>query len=332
MTALRLLTFNSHESYVSSLSRIGYTWDVIDNLPGRYTKSWDSRIRPLPSNMRLIPLSEWNPEPASYHCIIAHSIDDLLLARKINAPKIIVLHISLDGYIAQEGNKTDSDKARKALSTYLKLIKGLAISISVMKQSSWGVSGPVIPMGIDTDYFQGYHGRIAAGLRVANQLLQKDRMLDTGTHIRIIDGFPWKLAGHNPDIPGVTAAANSEELRQLYCSYRFYLHTAREGFEDGYNAASLEAMACGMPVVCNHSSSSPVINGVNGFMSDSIPELRKAVRLLLDDQSLAVRMGMEARRTVQENFSLSQFIRNWRNAIALAVELYSGGVSTIQSI
>jgi len=323
MQSLHLLTFNSHESYVHSLSGVGHTWDVIDQLPGRYTKAWDKRIRPVPENMSLIPLSDWQPESRRYDCVIAHSIDDLLLAKRITAPKIIVLHISLDGYIAQEGNKIDAAKARDAMHTYIKLIKGTAVSISKMKQRSWGVAGPVIPMGVDTEFFNGYHGKIRSGLRVANQFIQKSLLLDAETHLKIIDGFPWKLTGHNPDINGVTAASSAEELRELYRSHRFYLHTAREGFEDGYNAASLEAMACGMPVVCNLNSTSPVISGVNGFMSDSTSDLREAVQLLLKDHTLAAKMGAEARNTVIQKFSLTLFIKNWNDAISDAINNFN---------
>lgn len=315
----KLLTFNSHEAYVYALSRIGHQWHVIDNLPGRYTCSWDTSIRPIPENVTLIPFSEFKPEQTTYDCIIAHSIDDLLIVKKTLAPKILIIHNSLNGYIAQEGNKIAAQDVQKVLNTYLEIIKGSVVSVSEMKRSSWGVKGSVIPPFVDGNFFQGYSGEIAAGLRVANQIFLKHLMLDLDTHAQITAGFPVKLVGYNPDIPNVQRAKDIFELRQLYCSYRFYIHTAKEGYEDGYNFASLEAMACGMPVVCNEHSSSPIVNGVNGVMSRSIDELREGIERLCADLTFAKKLGAAARETVLQKFSLQKFTDNWNEAIAKAI-------------
>ena len=136
MKPLRLLTLNSHEAYVYSLSRLGHHLDIIDQLPGRYTKSWDKRIRPVPENCRLLTLNEAYQYSKEYDCLIAHSIDDLLLFKAIPLPKIVIIHISLTGYVYQEGNKVELNKARVALNTYLQKIQALAVSVSKMKSLS----------------------------------------------------------------------------------------------------------------------------------------------------------------------------------------------------
>jgi glycosyltransferase involved in cell wall biosynthesis len=322
LEAARLLTFNCHDAYIHSLSSIGYQWDVVDHLPGRYISSWDSRIRPVPDNVRLIGLEECLRAKNKYHCIIAHNINDLLDVKSLPCPKILVLHVSLTGYVQQEGGVAEAAKMRSVLQLYLSRIGALCVAISPMKQKTWGVNGPIIPPYIDGDFFQGYHGAIASGLRVGNQFGNKNIILDWETHSAIANGFPLKLVGYNPDLPEVEPAGSWVELRNYYQNYRFYLHTAKYDYEDGYNLASLEAMATGMPVVCNWHPSSPIIDGVNGFMSRDAAELRERIKELLGDRRLAAKLGRAAREWVLDNHRQSDFIRRWHQAIDQAVEIF----------
>lgn len=71
--------------------------------------------------------------------------------------------------------------------------------------------------------------------------------------------------------------------------------------EDGYN------MAAGLPVLGNCHPTSPIRNGVNGFLSDDPAELRIFAWQLLRDSDLVMRLGAEARKTVTELFSTEKF-------------------------
>ena len=48
-------------------------------------------------------------------------------------------------------------------------------------------------------------------------------------------------------MPGVEAAKNWDNLKETLQSHRFYIHTADPRYEDGFNMATLEAMAAGIP-------------------------------------------------------------------------------------
>jgi len=317
-----ILTFNSHEAYVYALSRTNLSLDVIDQLPGRYVNSWDTKIRPIPDNIRLITLKEAELSKKKYDCAIAYSIDDLLMIKNLEIPKILTIHISLTGYIEQEGNKVSPEKACNVLNTYLKKIGVLVVSISEMKQKTWGVSGPIIRPFIDTEYFNGYNGKLAVGLRVGNQLVNKGQLLYWDFFQAVITEYPVKILGYNPDLKNVTRAQDLNDLRQHYQTHRFYIHTSKYDFEDGYNMASLEAMACGMPIVCNQHPTSPIINGMNGFMSNDVDELRAWIEMLLMDLSLAQKMGIAAREWVLDNNSLDDFRTNWQGAVEEAIALF----------
>ena len=193
-----------------------------------------------------------------------------------------------------------------------------------MKQQTWGVSGPVIPFYIDGDFFDGYEGSVAEGLRVANQISKKSLLLNWPVHRALCAGFPIKIVGYNPDLPGVRPAKNVYELRDFYRRRRFYVHTAQYDYEDGYNTAALEAMACGMPLVCNAHPSAPVVNGINGFVSEDVEELRGHIHALLRDVHLARRLGRAARETVLEQNNLPLFRRRWQQAIGQAIAVFNG--------
>lgn len=315
MSQRNLLTFNSHEAYVYGLAQINEQWHVIDQLPGRYTLSWDKRIRPVPDNVKLITLQEALSGSQQYDCAIAHSISDLLLIKSLKIPKILVIHNSLTGYIAQEGHQISAEDTRSVLNQYIKLIQGVVVSVSEMKQKTWGVSGPIIPGYVDGHLFNGFEGNEACGLRVGNQLRNKSKMLKWDFFNSVSKGFPVKIVGYNPDIPDSVMPADFFNLREHYRRHRFYLHTAQYDLEDGYNLASLEAMATGMPVICNEHPTAPVMSGVNGFMSDDIDELRGWIEMLLLDRDMARKLGAAARETALEHFPLTKFRSSWEEVI-----------------
>jgi glycosyltransferase involved in cell wall biosynthesis len=116
-------------------------------------------------------------------------------------------------------------------------------------------------------------------------------------------------------MPGVTAAANWEKLKGIFQSHRFYIHTADPRYEDGYNMATLEAMAAGLPVLGNRHPTSPIADGVDGFLSDSPSELRSRAGQLLSDPDLAWRMGQAARQTAIRRFPEARFQRGILRAI-----------------
>lgn len=70
-------------------------------------------------------------------------------------------------------------------------------------------------------------------------------------------------------MPGVEAAKNWDNLKEMLQLHRFYIHTADPRYEDGVNMATLEAMAAGMPVLGNRHPTSPIEHGKSGFLSDN---------------------------------------------------------------
>jgi hypothetical protein len=110
------------------------------------------------------------------------------------------------------------------------------------------------------------------------------------------------------------------DLKRMLSTHRFYVHTAHPDLEDGYNMASLEAMAAGLPIVGNRHPTSPVEHGVSGFLSDDPGELRQYALILLQNRDLARQMGEEARKVAAERFSMDRFAARFTRSIEIAKE------------
>jgi glycosyltransferase involved in cell wall biosynthesis len=314
----RLLVFNCHEAWVHQLSGIGFGLDVIVGLKGRYTETWDERMRPLPAEARLVTLAEALASRVEYACVITHNITDLLDVRAIDRPKIIVLHSTLEGRVESEGASIEPAKARDALARFLALTGGHAVAVSELKGRSWRLEADIVEFGVDPGAYPEHRGELARGLRISNLVNRRRSILKLDFHDAAFRDVPITLVGHNPDIPGVAAASSWDELKAILSAHRFYVHTADPRLEDGYNMATLEAMAAGLPVLGNTHPSSPVEQGVSGFLSDDPARLREHALELLADAELASRMGARARATVIERFHVRLFRAGFARSIERA--------------
>jgi hypothetical protein len=319
-----LLTLNCHEAWVHQLEYLKRPVQIVDNLPGRYIKHWDEHVRPVPRNATLCTLPNALQRRAPYDCIIAHNLTDLLDLKTIDAPRILVQHTTIEGRMAQE-NRSEFPHEYVALAlNYVELLGIHVVAVSELKGNSWGFFDEIIPFAADPDAYLPWHGQEAAGLRVANQISAKSKLLRFDLHQAAFSGLPMRLVGFNPDLPGVAPSESWQHLKTLFASHRFYVHTADPKQEDGYNMATLEAMAAGLPVLTNEHPSSPIEHGRNGFVSDDPAQLRRYAQRLLEDRELAARMGAAARQTVRERFSMQGFVSAFTRAIGSARSKWKG--------
>jgi hypothetical protein len=313
-----LLVFNCHEPWVYQMETLGHPLDIVVNLRGKYNRGWDERMRPAPRGANFVSLDQALQSPKQYYCIVGHNTTDLLDVRTRKEPRILVLHHSLEGRLAEETVHVDPTEMVRMLHAYVRLMRVHVVASSMFKGESWGFTEDIVPFGIDTDAYLPHSGELAAGLRICNFVTNRRRILSWDLHEKAFDGLPITLVGHNPDLPGVEAAQDWAHLKRMLQSHRFYVHTADPRYEAGHNMAMAEAMAAGLPVLSNRHPTSPIKHGVSGFLSDNPRELRHYAQILMEDRELAHMMGTQARKTIAEQFSLTRFRDGFQRSIEIA--------------
>jgi glycosyltransferase involved in cell wall biosynthesis len=308
---VKVLTVNRHTAYMHLLCKTKHDF-YFTAIP------WNPTERPWPENATI--LSAGWPKSFRPEVVLGHApATDLLrlgsLAMRRGIPYVQMFHgrrerVGLRPSAIRRSIKSAYSRVLDAVSRF-SCIQFVFISDTVKR--SWNLPGAVIRPGIDVDEMAKYQGDDPSLLVVANHLERPHFALDILREISRT--LPVRIIGENPTIPGVGPARNWDELRHAYSSCRAFVNLTREP-EDGYNLATLEAMATGMPVLTLAHPTSPICDGVNGLIARTAAELRDAASRLLRDRSLARRLGEEARQTVRAEFPIERFVENWNRVLS----------------
>lgn len=316
---------NCHEPWIYQLRVLDADLDIVVGLSGRDKPVWDERMRPVPERARFLTLAEVNAAPDQpWDCVIVHNITDLLDLKAVQAPTLMMIHVTLDWRIAQSQSSITPAAMRSTLAQYLQLRAAHCIGVSTFKAGTWGVRGESVTFFSEPSEYRTPTYARAAGLRVANHVSVRRQYLLWDFHEAAFSGLPVTLVGSNTDL-GTTAAPSWDALKDTFAEHRFFIHTADPRYEDGYNMASIEAMAAGLPVIGNRHPTSPIRHGVNGFLARTPDELRGYAERLLADEELARRMGAEAQATVAHHFTPSRFRLGMLSAIDTARRKFARG-------
>ncbi len=317
---------NCHEPWIYQLRVLDAQLDLVVDLAGRKVAGWDERMRPIPPKARFLSLADALAEPAGqWDAVICHNISDLIDTAQIDAPKLLIVHDTLDGRMAQQKATFEKSQMVALLAQYLDNLGAHAVPVTAAKGESWGISGEPLHCFADpADYFAPTYEK-AAGLRVANDVASKRVFLAWDFHEAAFGELPVTLVGHNPAL-GVEAAHGWDDLKAQFASHRFFVHTADPRYEDGFNMAMVEAMAAGLPVISNAHPTSPLTHGVDGFMAETPREAREYGLALLADTETARMMGAAAQLTARSRFAPESFRAGILAAIDTAkAKYYSKG-------
>ena len=322
MTGPRVLTFNFHEPYLCLMAKTGldFTVGLYDDPP--LARAWQTQFRPIPPNMRFMPERAWREELAAgkFDVVVAHNESNALTLLEYDVPRLLVCH-NRKTFLRTTvtGPQPNPAELIEKLLDRLRQDFGF-ICISESKRADYGIPGTVILPGIDVEEYGGYSGDTPEVLRVGNMMRARNLMFDVDFQEQVCAGIRNRVVGGDPAMPEARESGSFEDLLHLYRSRRCLLHVTREEYEDGYNLALLEAMACGMPVVSLANRTSPITDGVDGFASYDASVLRGHVLELLNDLELARAIGARGRETVARKFPIAAFTENWRRAIEEAAE------------
>lgn len=318
MAALRILTFNFHEPYLCLMAKTGLPLTVgVYSRPG-LARNWQTGFRPIPKNITLVEERLWRHDLAGgkFDVVVAQNETNAIDVFNIcNVPALLVCH-NRRTFLTT----TIPGDPPGGVEKYNRLLEVLQrkfdfIFISEAKRNDYGIPGSVIYPGIDVSEYGGYRGDTPEILRVGNLMRARDLMFDVDFQERVCHDLPNRVIGEDPLIPGARPSRSFVDLLDAFRSMRCLLHVTREAYEDGYNLSMLEAMACGMPVVALANPTSPLTDGVDGFLSYDGDVLRQRLQELLADPDAARRIGARGREAVAGKFPLETFVDQWRTVL-----------------
>ncbi|MBW2121472.1 MAG: glycosyltransferase [Deltaproteobacteria bacterium] len=320
-SCLNILTFNWHEAYLTMLARTGHLFHAVEVAKGGHF-GWQYNMRPLPENITLLQEAEAlaRLRAGDFDLVVCHNMRDLLAVEGVDIPKILVFHNKISTEIALGGHRATAEQYRTGIRDLAARNRLTLVFISESKRENCALEGPVILPGIDLNHYGGYKGEVERVLRVGNLMKERDIMLGFSWQEEILRGIPSTLVGINPTVAESRVSESWQDLKNHYQSHRLFLNSTLHPWEDGYNLAMLEAMATGMPVVSIANPTSPIVDGINGYISQDTAYLRHRIEELLSDREKASELGRQARKTVEKRFPMARFVRGWNRLFEKVME------------
>jgi hypothetical protein len=290
---------------------------------GKGIKPWKLEYSPIPKGHVLLNSQRENDQ------IPAHVDIDLVLSQNKFGQFQIAEQISkqLQCPLVSLEHTLPMESWPKAQLVEMRYMRGnINLFISEYSRKKWGWKeneASVVHHGVNTELFSPCLTvkREPRVLSVVNDWIQRDWCCGFKLWQQITNHpeskMPLQVLGDTPGLS--TAAESTEHLIQEYRRSRIFLNTS---LISPVPTSLLEAMACGCAVVTTSTCMIPEIikNGENGYISNDPAQLRQYVNKLLSDEKLATELGMAARETVINNFSLDSFVNKWNEVFIQCVK------------
>lgn len=179
----------------------------------------------------------------------------------------------------------------------------------------------------DPEEFGNYTGSVSKVITMAqNMRTPRSNSCNWNTWEAVTVGFDRNVYGPGNEDTGCDGGRLPyEELKEQYRKNRVYFYTGT--YPASYTLNFIEAMMTGIPIVSigktvanidpmagidSFEVDRIIKNGVNGFISNEVDELREMVLKLLTDQNLAIKIGEAGRETAIELFGKETIKNQWK--------------------
>ena len=204
------------------------------------------------------------------------------------------------------------------------------VRMSKMEENIFGyLGGTLIPFYVDPTDLSDYNGKEKRAINLTQTLKGRRAACHYDSITQILEGFPSLVYGTgNSDLGGLNGGELTFDLMKgALRDNRVFVYGGT--FPSPYTMALQEAMCTGIPVVAlgrklaediqvapedkyHYYEIPDIINGKNGFISDSIEELRGKIQELLDNENLAKQMGTLGRETAIELWGKPLIKSKWK--------------------
>lgn len=177
----------------------------------------------------------------------------------------------------------------------------------------------------DDNEFKGWIGNETKVITVVQSMKKRGAFCGYDIFDNVTNGLPRVVYGpDNVDIECNGGQLTYDQLKHQLRKNRVYFYTGT--YPASYTLAFIEAFMTGIPIVAigeslynlgyyeNHlmyEVHKIIKNGVNGYVSDNLDELKKYINMLLNDHELARKIGEEGRKTAIELFGINTIKKQW---------------------
>lgn len=212
-------------------------------------------------------------------------------------------------------------------SPYVKHVKKIAYSPTEKYISRHKKFDAIIRPYVDTDYFNGWTGAGDYVLTINKWMKKRGNWSAWNTYLEVTSGMNRVVGGfENEDIPFSAGDLKPDDINKLRQEAKVYFSTCTK--PGPFTYSFIEALSTGIPMVTvgpeigSISKESPtfeahtfVENGVSGFWSDDVKQLKDYIRMLLNDEKLAKTISEGGRQSAIKHFSMERNMQDWANIL-----------------
>lgn len=311
---LNILTYPTHERFQSGWASLPHTFYLFC---GGQIKNWDNKYSSLPRNHILLDGSDSQIKlDMKFDLVLNQNKQFGHISKQIsetfNIPLITLEHTLpfigwTDKYIR---HMTSSIKGK--INCYIS-----EYSCKRWNDNPFSDDVRIIKHGIDTHLFNDAEAQHNDGkiLSVMNDAINRTWCLGTDIYFRITKDLPVNPVGNTPGLS--EPAKDIDDLIQKYKRASVFINCSTIS---PIPMSLLEAASCGCPIVTKATCAIPedFINGENCWCSNDEGYLREKLIWCLENPEKAKEMGQNARKTIEDRFSLKNHLFQW-NQIFLEV-------------
>lgn len=323
---LNILTATTHERYEVNLCKTGHNFYAL-NIPGQ--KTWDTDYAQIPENYHII---DYIPDYIDIDLILSHTscsrlqiLHNIVARLQSNTLDRVAVPIVRHTHVLPD-IRMNIEQQVKSFNSITVDIDSFISEYSAEKWARSNKSSMIVEHGIDTKFWRPTEigdERLNACLSIVNDWPNRDWCCGFNLWRETSFGLPVSVYGKSPGFS--LPAQSTEHLRQIYSTHSIFYNTS---LHSPVPTVLMEAMACGCAIVSTANCMIPEIieHGHNGLLSNDPKELRTHLEYLLANPNKARELGYNAKKTIEEKFTIDRFINTWNRIFFTAIENKKNGV------
>jgi hypothetical protein len=309
---LKIFTWHIHGSYLFYLSKGDFT--IYIPVKEKKEEGYYGRGETFPFGENVIEVPVNEVKEHQFDCILFQTnknffVDqyEILTAQQRSLPRVYVEHDPPTEHPTDTKHPVvDKDVIMVHVTHFNKLM--WSNENKIIQVVDHGVVVPDVP----------YRGDLKRGLVVINHMHQRGRKLGADIFEKVNKQVPIDLVGMGTKEFGGLGEVLHPDLPKFITQYRFCFNPIRY---TSLGLAVCETMMLGVPMVAMATTEYVTVikDGVSGFIHTDIDYLIEKMKMLLNDHSLAAKIGEEGKQVARERFNINRFTSQWKSIFTLAV-------------